>query len=894
VGRNVAASWDPAEDAAGDVHCVWTEPLPSAEVERVAPNEDEGLKRAVVFDMEGLAARAAEDGSSLAAALSELPVQYGDWIASQRSQIGTLAGEPRRRHTAEQLVRDMEQARARIATGIGILARDDQARDAFRFMNLAVGQAARQREAIIRKGTPEGQRRPEWRPFQLAFILLNIAGLTDKTHPDRELADLLFFPTGGGKTEAYLGLAAFVIALRRLKANGVLGAGVTVIMRYTLRLLTLDQLARAAGVICALELLRDDPKNRDAQGRRPLGDWPIEIGLWVGSDASPNKLGGKGKADETTAVGRVRRYKTGRDKRTPAPIKACPWCGTTFTANSFSCVPNDVAPTNLEIRCVNTDCAFGRGRALPLLTVDEPIYRRLPAFLIATLDKFAALPWVGETGAFFGHVDRFEEGRGFFGAADPGRGRSLGNGWTLDPPDLIIQDELHLIAGPLGTIAGLYESAIDQLATREQGSHRIRPKIIASTATVRRAHDQIKALFDRSATAIFPPPGLSRSDSFFARTIPSTTDPARLYVGIAAQGRGPKLVFLRALTTLLAAGQAAFEEHASGRRGDRNPADPYMTAICYFNALRELGGARRIVEDEVRDRASRYGAGRRRVDPADHPFADRHVAAPVELTSRETTDAVAKAKQRLDFEFGAGAETVDVALATNMISVGLDITRLGLMLVQGQPKTAAEYIQATSRVGRDHDRPGLVLAVLNVHKPRDRMHFEHFGHFHRSFYRAVEATSITPWAARALDRALPAAIVSAARHLDAALTPEPGVEDLPDDPAVIEAIRSALLARAHGVIPPGREQALGELIDEVFADWKTTVEEQTVGGSAFNYARGTSPHHLLHMPLAKELANLEKPHRRFVAGRSMRDVEAAVSLKVQDPWGMPIANADDV
>ena len=405
------------------------------------------------------------------------------------------------------------------------------------------------------------------------------------------------------------------------------------------------------------------------------------------------------------------------------------------------------------------------------MTVDEPIYRRLPAFLIATVDKFASLPWVAETGAFFGHVDHFAEDVGFYGAADPGHhGRPLDGGWTLDPPDLVIQDELHLIAGPLGTIAGLYEAAIDQLASRKVGEKRVRPKIVASTATVRRANDQICMLFDRSGTSIFPPPGIDRTDSFFAQTVPSSREPARLYLGIAAQGRGPKLVFLRALTTLVAAAQAAYEACAAGSKPGKNAADPYMTAICYFNALRELGGARRIVEDEVRDRAARYGTQRRRIDPKDSPFADRQIKEPLEITSRVSTDDVAKAKQRLDEVFGRDAEPVDIALATNMISVGLDILRLGLMVVQGQPKTAAEYIQATSRIGRDVERPGLVVAVLNLHKPRDRTHFEQFRTFHRSFYRAVEATSVTPWAARALDRALAAVVVAAARHIDLRLS----------------------------------------------------------------------------------------------------------------------------
>ncbi|TXL71270.1 hypothetical protein FHP25_30870 [Vineibacter terrae] len=891
IGRNAAAGWDSAADAAGIVTHVWTDPLPSAEVERVAPNEDADLKARVTFGMETLAALAEGDGKALGDALSDLPALYGLWIDAEHGKLQRLP--VRRRETGERLIAYMNAAKGRIADGIAVLARDARARMAFRFMNLAVARAARRRTAGA-KGNPDAMDAPQWRPFQLAFILLNLAGLADRRHADRETADLLFFPTGGGKTEAYLGLAAFVIAYRRLMGPGVLGAGVAVIMRYTLRLLTLDQLARAAGVVCALELMRTDPANIDDKGRRLLGDWYIEIGLWVGSDASPNRLGGRGDSNEATAVGRVRRYRNGRDKRAPAPLKACPWCGTPFTASSFACIPNEHTPRNLEIRCVNTACDFSRNRPLPVLTVDEPIYRRLPAFLIATVDKFASLPWVGETGAFFGHVDRFQDGVGFYGAAEPGEGQTLANGFSLDPPDLIIQDELHLIAGPLGTVAGLYEAAIDQLASRPGGDKPVRPKIVASTATVRRAADQIRALFDRPTTSIFPPPGIDRTDSFFARTVPASRDPARLYLGIAAQGRGPKLVFLRALTTLVAAAQAAYEAHAPAEAQGSSPADPYMTALCYFNALRELGGARRIVEDEVRDRAARYGTQRRRVQPADSPFADRSIREPMELTSRVSTDEVAKAKQRLEAVFGGDADTIDVALATNMISVGLDITRLGLMVVQGQPKTAAEYIQATSRVGRDHRRPGLVVAVLNLHKPRDRMHFEQFAQFHRTFYRAVEATSVTPWAARALDRALAAVVVAAARHVDAALTPEAAVAQLKDQIGTRAAVRDAIVARAPEPMVAGGRSALAALIDDLLDAWIRTADEQAAGGNVFAYARRKSPHRLLHMPLEPEIANLAEPHRHFVAGRSMRDVEPSVTLKVRDPYGNTIAHAEDL
>lgn len=864
AGLGCAAAHVADED--GCVRCVHTTHLPRAAVERTVaaavPN--------VVFGMDALAALAREDGPALQAALTPLVTGYQQWADGQRAAATApdLASASQRARTAATLIAAQDEARERIAAGIALLAEDAQVRLAFEIANRAVADATRARRPT--------DTTPAWRPFQLAFILLNLSGMADKCHPDRDMADLLFFPTGGGKTEAYLGLAAFTIALRRLGASGLLGAGVSVIMRYTLRLLTLDQLGRAAGLVCALELLRGGPDYRDAAGRPRLGDWPIEIGLWVGSDASPNKLGGKGDRTEGTAVKRVRAYTSGRDSRAPAPIKACPWCGTAFDEKSFRCVPNADAPTNLELRCVSLSCPFTGDRALPVVTVDEAIYRRLPAFLIATIDKFAALPWNGQAGAFFGHVDRADE-TGFYGAAEPCEGRALDGGHRLDPPDLVVQDELHLISGPLGTVAGLYEAAIDRLATREIAGQRVRPKIVASTATVRRASDQIRALFDRERTCIFPPPGLDRRDSFFALTRPeSEADPARWYVGLAAAGRGPKLVFLQALVTLLGAAQAMAE--------DSDEADAYRTALCYFNALRELGGARRIVEDEVAARLASYGAQRRRLEPPDRPFADRMLGEPVELTSRVSTDQVAAAKRRLEATFdSAEDQPVDVALATNMISVGLDIDRLGLMLVQGQPKTAAEYIQATSRVGRNPARPGLVVVVLNVHRPRDRMHFEQFGHFHDTFYRAVEATSVTPWSPRALDRTLAAIVVAITRHLDPVLTPASAVDALATLPGTRAAVVRHLVERA----PPEVRETLAAQIETLLDDWTEIAAEQTAAGGRFTY--GDRPHRLLHPPL-----DPAPEHLRFQAGWSMRDVEPGVRIKPRGPDGERVGGAGDM
>lgn len=883
VGRNAAAIW---EQNADNVTWVRTEMFPHQDVPRVAPNLDKDLTEAVEFGMVALNQAASAGSDELYQALARLPDLYDDWVNNQIALIDGLA--PRRREVAQGLIDHMRTARDRITDGILLLQSDQHARRAFEIMNRVIEMAARKRDPKVKTW--------EWRPFQLAFILLNLRGLIDKTHMDRESVDLLFFPTGGGKTEAYLGLAAFAIAHRRLTATGLLGAGVTAIMRYTLRLLTLDQLGRAAGVICALELLRDGNDYRDERGKKMLGDWPIEIGLWVGSAASPNRMGKVKDKDPKGKTARIwlQRYKGGRTKEAPAPIKECPWCRTELTPNSFGLRGPATNPTNLELRCANHDCDFTGDRALPIVVVDDAIYRRLPAFIVATVDKFASLPWEGRVGAFFAHVDRHDE-HGFYGAAESDHlGTSLYDGQTLDPPSLIIQDELHLISGPLGTVAGLYEAAIDHLCTRTINNKPIRPKIVASTATVRRAEKQIRALFDRKTTEIFPPPGISREDSFFARTLPiDAENPGRRYLGVAAQGRGPKLLFLRALTTIMAAATAHHDRSVTV--DDReNPADPYMTALCYFNALRELGGARRIVEDEVRDRLSRYGSERHRIIPRDAPFADRTLSLPEELTSRVSTDQVAATKKRLDARFADGDEPVDVALATNMISVGLDITRLGLMLVQGQPKTSSEYIQSTSRVGRDHKRPGLVLAILNLHKPRDRMHYEHFGQFHRTFYRSVEATSVTPWATRALDRALAAAVVAIARHVEPELTPADAAGNLIDHADLLDTIVHFLLSRANGHEIPGGPIVLESMIRKLFDVWLRIADQQTSGGIDLKFGTATGgPQSLLHDPLSPALKDLpDQDHNLFVAGRSMRDVEYSVPIRICQPNGAALKDAD--
>ena len=420
TGHGVSVEWELVD---GKCHTIKTAWIPTAEVEKTETVKISGLD----LSMDNLGAL--ESGDAAKTTLTPLVDQYRLWIDHQGKDLDDLSSK--RRETATELIRLAGISANRIEQGIQTLGTDADALDAFRVMNRAVARALR-----IRLGIDD----PEWRAFQLAFVLLNLPGIAKPDEPTREIVDLLFFPTGGGKTEAYLGLAAFAIVLRRLRNpgdEGRAGAGVSVIMRYTLRLLTLDQLARAAGLVCALELERESAPER-------FGTWPFEIGLWVGKAATPNVMGKKGESRSDSARSKVRQFKNDpRNKPSPIPLENCPWCNAEFEPASFTLLPNDDQPKELRIVCANFECDFSRDRPLPIVAVDEPIYRRLPSFVVATVDKFASLPWVGPSGALLGGADRYDSA-GFYGPAEPGFGKRMKT--PLQPPDLIIQDELHLIS----------------------------------------------------------------------------------------------------------------------------------------------------------------------------------------------------------------------------------------------------------------------------------------------------------------------------------------------------------------------------------------------------------------------------------------------------------------
>lgn len=893
VGHNISVA--PQIDANGHCHQISTTWLPQATVEKVLPRVGELEAAGLVLSMPELDRLAGEGAESVQTALRPLLKAYTDWIEQQRLTADTLS-QQQQQATATELLKEASKQARRIERGIEALE-NEQVRLAFAIANRVMAAAARQRFGVMRNQNPDAVK-PQWRPFQLAFLLMNLVGMAEPTDADRDTIDLLFFPTGGGKTEAYLGLAATTLVLRRLRHGGSIeSAGMSVLMRYTLRLLTLDQLGRASTLICALELeRRKDPKL--------LGQWPFEIGLWVGQSGTPNKLGHKGDGDENSARSRVLAWSGGDNK--PIPIDNCPWCGTELGKASllddrpavvrgvFRLLPDADHPKELRVCCRNRQCRFSGDSTLPLVAVDEMLYQRLPAFVIATVDKFAALPWVGATGKLFGRVSHAQPGKGFFGPSDgtDQAGTRLPHG--LEPPDLIIQDELHLISGPLGSMGGLYEAVIDELCARQvetaNGAQIVRPKIVASTATVRRASQQMQALFGRcSAPAVFPAPGPDRRDSFFSYTAPVTEAEGRIYLGVSAPGRNIKALLLRVGLALMSTAQKLYaqaekERKAREKRGESkgpNPVDPYMTFLGYFNTIKELGITRRLLEEEVTSLLTTYDQ-RRRLNESSARYARRKIAnEPLELTSRVPTSEVSTTKARLELSFENEKQRVDTALATNMISVGLDISRLGLMVMLGQPKTTAEYIQASSRVGRDDQRPGLVVVLLNPNRPRDRSHYERFSFWHSVFYRDVEATSVTPWSSRALQRGLPAITVALARHLSPELSwaRDAGNADAID--AVQAEVAQRLGDRARRSAPSKalNEHTEAEVRQRVMNLLDKWIRIARDNGGLLQYGREAgevAP--LLHTPLDPDLKELKAMEQEFLANWSLRDVEPSAAL----------------
>jgi hypothetical protein len=943
VGRNAGVDVDRRD---GDT-CAWrvaTTNMPAYEVEQtVAPDlVDVPQLAGLQVDMRVLATA---PRAEVIAALRPLADGYRVWLDQQDERLDTDPDLAEHRVAAASHLADARRAADRIAAGIDLIAADENAWRAWQFANLSMAMQREHTEiAAERAKDPsltytaaealvDEPGRRSWRPFQLAFVLLNLPSLTDLRHPDRALAgaadgpglaDLLFFPTGGGKTEAYLGLTAYTLAIRRLQ--GVVGegddardgrGGVAVLMRYTLRLLTAQQFQRAATLICAAERLRRTAAatQRGGGALNPWGEEPFRIGLWVGSKVTPNWYD-----QAKSALEAVRNRYAGAGASNPIQILVCPWCGRDIEpGQDAEC---DDARRRVVVWCGDPDgvCAFSRkqshswGEGIPAVMVDEEVFRLAPSLVIGTVDKFAQLPLRGQTGLLFGRTASWCERHGYRhpdlarkteckDGGHPRRGDRAGTKpqscGPLRPPDLVIQDELHLISGALGTMVGLYETAVDRLGAWSVHGTTIRPKVVASTATVRRAKEQVHGLFDRDL-AIFPPPVLDAGETFFSTQVPVDEDhPGRRYLGVCAHGQRLKQVQIRVAQLLLAAGQLLFDEHGAA-------ADPYMTLVDYFSSTTELAGMRRLVDDDIATRLQQQ---------ARRGLRDRRNLEVRELTARINSQDIGKALKALGNAFdpdidstaakvtaarlskesrAGGGKTpqaraarkelealprhawedrpIDVLLATSMLQVGVDVPRLGLMVVTGQPKNSAEYIQASSRVGRDPRKPGLVVTLFNWARPRDLAHLETFTHFHETFYARVEPLSVTPFADRALDRGLAAVLVAALRHARDDWQSEPGAHQVPVAGAEVDAAVDWIAERAGDVLgDAGRVAEVEAACRALLDDWDRRRKGLEVGSLSYTSNRdGLDP--LLDSGSGR--------WGTWSAGWSLREVESETNLLI--------------
>lgn len=775
LGHGTAGDWnrDEALSENGAVDWVAAVAVPDYELKPIVPRttpfaESRSLELSMGFLYD---AAGADPAVAIPAAMRDLASDYESWIVEQEEKIESLGD--RLRAAARSNLNNCRTCLDRMRRGVELLATRADALTAFRLMNKAMfvqqhhsRLPRRNREDELPSGPRDGYDK-RWRPFQLGFILMNLASAYDAEDEERKIVDLIWFPTGGGKTEAYLGLSAFTILLNRLRKEE---PGCTVLMRYTLRLLTAQQFQRASALTLAIEMLR-----REKDLGADLGSVPISIGLWVGRSLSPNSR------DDARA--KLRQLQQEKFAINPFQVLQCPWCGVDFTDRSKlgyeEVRPRDGGARTVAFVCPDDHCDFSKARGgLPILVIDEDIYATPPTILIGTVDKFAQVAWSKDTGRLFGI------------------------GTEAPPPALVIQDELHLISGPLGTVVGLYETAIDRLCSRDGHIH----KIVASTATIRRAAEQCRDLYARDCFE-FPPQAIRSGDSYFA--FEDVNAPGRRYVGFMGNAvKSHQTALVRACAPLL---QNVCYPLTEDQDRERSIIDPYGTLVWYFNSLRELGHAATLCVGDIPEFLKGY-CHRRGI----RPEARRYIREIVELTSRRGAEEIPTILQQLEVKWRlkpSGPPPVDVLLATNMIAVGVDVARLGVIVMSGQPKGTSEYIQASSRVGRQV--PGLVLTVYTQTKSRDRSHYERFVAYHQSLYRHVEPTSVTPFSPQARERGLSGVFVALSRLLGEVESPDMIASFASDVEDQIEAI----LARVDRIDSSESNDTRAEL-ESALAEWR--------------------------------------------------------------------------
>ncbi|WP_367574448.1 helicase-related protein [Streptomyces griseoaurantiacus] len=819
VGHGMAADWKLVD---GRCSKIFLDPVPAFVVPAVETTGfDEGTAEAGALELRHLQ-KIDEDPEVVLRSLDAFVEAFACWASEQMRRAEEFDDD---RAVAVRIAGRSQHAVDRMKKGVALLRAPQQQRLRTAFSLGTAAMRLQMRQASInRGGADERVPEPQWRPFQLGFLLVSLASTVDEGHADRHLVDLIWFPTGGGKTEAYLGLAAIECFRRRL-THGVAGGGTAVITRYTLRLLTAQQFQRAAALVCAMERLR-------ATDGRAKGMVPFSIGLWVGNEVTPST---RGKArDALKRLQKAARPEEANDFQ----VESCPWCLRPMVPTLRSDKPQDygmrLVGADVVLHCVDESCEFAG--ELPLAVVDEVLYEEPPTILLATVDKFARLQF------------------------QPEAGRLLGLGTTFKQPSMIIQDELHLLSGPLGTTVAVFDAVIQLLLSKSGSS----PKIVASTATIRASEEQVEGLYGRKV-ALYPPSGLDDDRTFFSRPVESGE--GRLYVGLMPQSVSQPSAVIAAVTPMV-----EMPEALALRAPSTTPRDAYWTLVMYHNSLRELGRTGTLIVDDVNGRleprAERFG----------FPVRPVRAGRVLELTSRRGAAELPNDLRALRVTTDESPEAVDVVLSSNMLSVGIDIPRLALMLMVGQPKTTAEYIQATSRVGRG-DTKGIVVTLFRSGRARDRSHFETFRGYHEALYRSVEPTSVTPWSLASRDRSLAGAVIALLRQSFVPLADgdAAGRLDL-EDSKVGEAVER-LVDRFLGYVTRADALEAEETEDAVWRllrDWDRRAAQAREAKEPLFYERSKKEQTAL-------LKRFGQPGEGWLVGDSMRSVEPNVAVEVQEP-----------
>jgi hypothetical protein len=750
-----------------------------------------------------------------------------------------------------------------------------------------------------------------WRAFQLAFILLNLDGIfqdkkDEKWKRRNEWVDLVWFPTGGGKTEAYLGLIALTIINRR-KLFGDKGGGTAALIRYTLRLLTLQQFQRATLVIMALELLRRWELYN-------LGNEPIYIGLWVGKNSIPNSI--------DDLIKEHQKVKDGQENK--IPFTNCPWCNSPLRPSLTTDNTDNVFNKNrLHLHCDNNKCSFTEPDffsddklkgPIPVSLCDDTIYLHPPALLFGTVDKFAQLAHkVNGT-----NQGRDDDSRRIFGRGNWETGKPE-TGYL--PPDLIIQDELHLLLGPLGSAVALFESAIDQLCTREDGT---RPKVISSTATTRNTSLQIAALFDRKVD-LFPKPGADCDDSFFAFYKRRYRDEnktsfeylsKRRYIGIIPTGRTQIWMQMR-LASILMTHRAVFElkellnnnptDFEAYKRFEK-AMDYYHTLISYFNSLKEVGKTQSQVQSYILKELRRVFARVVRPQKLMHSIYTYGPIREAELTGRLSGEEVKNELKNVERKFDArkrfaykedseiikGNIPPEFVVATNMISVGIDVSRFNSIIMNSMPRNIAEYIQASSRIARDSY--GLVLTIHHPFRARDVSHYEKFIEFHEKMYSYVEPISITPFTYKAVERYLGLYLATMIRHrtrfvernsaADIIVTSSKEVNKIINELIIYFSKRNRHLQEFDDLIQnllrKDNIDHIRKWIEEAFDDWKEECNKTLADSKNFVFnnksSRSRPPQEQLYVDIEEYEGNIHS--KKWQVPMSLRVIEPEAAIKI--------------